>query len=156
MKINIRKSVFETNSSSCHSLVISKDGLEESQFKLDENGALHCSPDSFGTDEGFGFFNTQYEKLSYILTHCLNGYTNTPNSIDNISDMNWDFDGLKVIENTLKNYTGCNKLIIDRPDKACLNHQLCGDLYELVNEYDEDSLINFIFNKNIGFEIYHD
>jgi len=34
MKRKIRKGVFETNSSSVHSLVISNEGREQSEFKL--------------------------------------------------------------------------------------------------------------------------
>lgn len=40
MKTKIRKGVFETNSSSVHSLVISNDGREPSKFKLNKDGEI--------------------------------------------------------------------------------------------------------------------
>lgn len=40
VKRKIRKNVFETNSSSVHSLVISNDGREPSEFKLNKDGEI--------------------------------------------------------------------------------------------------------------------
>lgn len=40
MNRKIRKGVFETNSSSVHSLVISNDGREPSEFKLNKDGEI--------------------------------------------------------------------------------------------------------------------
>lgn len=40
MKRQIRRNVFETNSSSVHSLVISNEGREPSEFKLNKDGEI--------------------------------------------------------------------------------------------------------------------
>lgn len=63
----IRKNVFETNSSSCHSLVISKDnyGLEHIPAYL-----------NFNADEDYGWYTRCYssteDKVSYLYTAMLN------------------------------------------------------------------------------------
>ena len=44
----IRKDVFETNSSSVHTLQISKDGLEPSELKLNKDGNIEVEFGEFG------------------------------------------------------------------------------------------------------------
>ena len=50
MKRKIRKGVFETNSSSVHSLVISNEGREPSEFKLNKDGEIEIDFGQFGKD----------------------------------------------------------------------------------------------------------
>ncbi len=65
--IKIRKSVFETNSSSSHSLVVSKrDRGYDYDLPVDENGILTIPFGEFGW--GPAVLNTPIEKLSYLIT----------------------------------------------------------------------------------------
>lgn len=64
----IRKNVFETNSSSVHSIVYSKEGMEPCKFKLNKDGKIEVRFGNFDKDERI--YDTQYEKLSYLIT-CL-------------------------------------------------------------------------------------
>lgn len=65
--INIRNSVFETNSSSSHSLVFSKKNRGYSyDLPVDENGVLVIPYGEFGW--GPDILKTPIEKLSYLIT----------------------------------------------------------------------------------------
>ena len=64
----IRSGVFETNSSSVHSLVFSKEGLEPSVLPVDKNGKIITDFGEFGKE--YCIYDTQAEKLSYLVT-CL-------------------------------------------------------------------------------------
>ena len=55
----IRKNVFETNSSSVHTLQISKDGLEPSELKLNKDGNIEVEFGEFEKD--YRIYSTQYE-----------------------------------------------------------------------------------------------
>ena len=70
MKRVIRHNVWETNSSSVHSLVICKDGLERSKLPVDEDGYIITDFGNFGKyDMGITTYD-QAMKLSYLATEC--------------------------------------------------------------------------------------
>ena len=58
----VRHSVFETNSSSCHSVSVGRSGVYES-VTPDENGHIALYPHEFGWDETV--YNSVDERLSY-------------------------------------------------------------------------------------------
>ena len=60
-----RKDVFETNSSSVHTLQISKDGLEPSELKLNKDGNIEVEFGEFEKD--YRIYNTQYEICTQLL-----------------------------------------------------------------------------------------
>lgn len=76
-----RHSVFETNSSSCHSLSLqlNQDGELETNptlfcdFHIGEDGKLFFSTDEYGWEmsELYSF----YDKLSYVMTYCIITYS---------------------------------------------------------------------------------
>ena len=68
----IRRSVFETNSSSVHTLQIINTGLKLSNLKINKDGIIEVEFGSF--DNEYGIYNTQYEKLQYLLSFI--GYEN--------------------------------------------------------------------------------
>lgn len=76
----IRHSVFETNSSSCHSLALAKaDNCEASSaatlsklytdYQLDENGNLHFDVGEYGW--GFEVLSNFQSKLAYVMTYII-------------------------------------------------------------------------------------
>ena len=100
--INIRHNVFETNSSSVHSIVISKEGLEENKIKIarrkrmgDYGKFLIVKLGRFGNE--MEDFMNQEEKLSYLVT------------IAYIKDGGYD------IENTYDSYAFRNCLLYTSP-----------------------------------------
>ena len=76
----LRNSVFETNSSSCHSLALAKgDNGEASSaatlsklytdYQLDENGNLHFNVDCYGWE--FDVLSNFQQKLAYVMTYAI-------------------------------------------------------------------------------------
>lgn len=70
----IRHVVFETNSSSCHSLALAKGEDGElsklyTDFNLDENGNLHFEVDCY--DGSFDVLSSFQSKLSYMMTYVI-------------------------------------------------------------------------------------
>lgn len=142
MKRKIRKGVFETNSSSVHSLVISNDGREPSKFKLNKDGEIEIDFGQFGKDERI--YSSQYDKLSYLITclYYLSGY-----DISDIYDK-WEFE---QIQDAVCKYTGATGIKILGKQEPEIDHQSqpYGDI-EIINVYDEDAVINFVFNKYVS------
>ena len=138
----IRKNIFETNSSSVHSLQIDGSGLEPSNLKLDNDGYIRVEFGSFGRE--YRIYSSQYEKLQYLIT-CLYYLTT---SVEEIYD-SYDFER---ICNIVCDYTGAFGIkIIGDENKAYIDHQsIPYDGIDIVNTYDEDEVKNFIFNKYIS------
>ena len=149
MKKKNRKCVFETNSSAVHSLIIDKSGLEPNKLRLDNDGYIVTDFGDFGDyDVGIKTYD-QSVKLSYLATECY--YLNS-----------WDKDlensyQWKDICDAICEYTGARGVrVLGNVDPA-INHQAQPE-YEpkFCNYWDEESVINFIFNKYIGIKMSHD
>lgn len=166
MKSKIREGIFETNSSSVHSLVflnqkLSKPNLRE--LRIDKNGIIKIPFGYFGKD--YRIYSSQKEKLSYILTFlwCY---------LDNDFENNYKSSYWQDIKEKIINYinTSCpNKHCVDivpvYPKKKIKNtdsyynwigfdHQTYPSHLEdcVVNLYNPQQVLEFIFNKNIGLE----
>jgi hypothetical protein len=142
MKRQIRKYIFESNSSSVHTLVYSNDGRESSNFKLNKDGKIEVDFGEFGRD--YCIYDSQYDKLSYLITclYYLSGY-----EIDSIYDK-WEFE---KIEEAICSYTGATGIKILGQVEPYIDHQSVPDYdIEIINVFDEDAVINFVFNKNIA------
>jgi hypothetical protein len=148
MKKQIRRRVFESNSSSVHTLSISNDGREPSEFKLNKNGEIEVDFGYFGRE--LGIYNSQYDKLSYLITclYYLSGYY-----IDSIYDK-WEFIN---IEDAICEYTGATGIKILGKVDPYIDHQSIPE-YDIgiINIYDKDMVINFVFNKYISLKTYSD
>jgi hypothetical protein len=126
MKKLIRKGVFETNSSSAHSIAIA---TEDKEFVLDT-----IYPDQHGTiivrgDEyGWEWFkhNDAETKASYAAQQFAN-----------------DKDALDKLEWVIKDQTGADRVIFERLDDGYVDHDSMGIVPRNTSE-----LKNFIFNKN--------
>lgn len=144
-----RDNVFETNSSSVHAISISKDGLEPSRLKKNKNNEIVVE---LGTFECCGELTTQNEKLSYLMT-CM--YYIYP---DDIPDKNSRVYPCENIKDVICKYTNADGIVLTNIDGAYIDHQSApydtSDL--IINIYDEDSIINFIFNKYITVKMYKD
>lgn len=142
MKRKIRKNVFETNSSSVHSLAISNDGRESSEFKLNKHGEIEVDFGQFGKD--LCFYNSQYDKLSYLITclYYLSGYE--------VSDI-YDRLEFREIQDAVCKYTGATGIKILGEQEPEIDHQ--SQPYsgiEIIDVYDEDAVINFVFNRYVS------
>lgn len=143
-----RNNVFETNSSSVHAISISKDGLEPSRLKKNKNNEIVVK---LGTFECCGELTTQNEKLSYLMT-CM--YYICPD----ISDKDSHIYPCENIKDVICKYANADGIVLTNIDDAYIDHQSApydtGDL--IINIYDENSIIDFIFNKYITVKMYRD
>ena len=112
--IQIRRNVFETNSSSCHSVSLSKD-VETDNNLIVIDDAVHCCADEFGWyPEDFTDAQT---KLNYLITMAATTTVGT-SWCDIASDEEYVEDFIKTsefeeIQNCVCKITGCNRLVVD-------------------------------------------
>lgn len=143
-----RNNIFETNSSSVHAISISKDGLEPSRLKKNKNNEIVVE---LGAFDCRGKLITQNEKLSYLMT-CM--YYVYPDISDKNSRV-YPYEGIKKV---ICKYAKADDIILTNIDDAYIDHQSApydrDDL--IINIYDEDSIIDFIFNKYITIKMYRD
>ena len=167
----VRLSTYETNSSSCHSLIIPKESdFYFKDFKPDYDGYIHTEFGEFGWGIDTSFWS--HAKLSYAVTMVAEteGYSNESEF--------YETAGMKAINDLFRNeIPGCNGVLVDNPN-ICLktytsydgkmstyvdhdgyiDHQSCED-YSSLQDFLDDwgiSLGRFIFDQNIGLHIDND
>ena len=146
----IRQNVFETNSSSVHSLVINSEGLEPSNLKIDpKTDHIIVNTQYFGKE--YNIYSTQEDKLSYLITYII---TDLQRNYDNDEilaiELFKDYRFINI-ENIIKNYCNCSGIIVNIDEEGGFDHQTSP--YEsgcIINLYDEEEIKNFIFNKYIS------
>lgn len=149
MKKVIRKNVWETNSSAVHSLCIDKSGLEPSKLPVDAAGYIITDFGNFGDYDMHITTFDQATKLSYLATECY--YTN-----------HYDYDieesyQWKDICEAICEYTGAVGVKVLHKTEPEINHQEVPEYEPKFCDYwNEDSVINFIFNKYVGINMSHD
>ena len=143
MKQKIRRNTFETNSSSVHSIVIDTSGREPSQLPIDNDGYILTDYETF--DKNTAFFTSQEAKLSYLITNCY--YLARYGDLDEV----YESYAFQRIQEAICKYTGCKGIKILAEDEPYIDHQSIPEYgeIELVNIYDDDAIINFVFNKYI-------
>lgn len=137
----IRQQVFETNSSSCHSITISNTGNLFQTLYPDDNGNIVLYGDEFGW--GVETHNDVATKASYLVTH-----------LKTVSDHNEEMF-VKVI----KEHTGAKNVIIEpNGDKffpyGYIDHQSEGEANRAFKS--EMTLFQYLFNPNSELHIDHD
>ena len=152
MKKQIRLETFETNSSSMHTLQISQKHMHKSKLKIADDGYVHVNlTEYYGKDAKD--YKGQREKLTYIITWMYIYYG------CNLEDL---FKGAlwEEFNTSFADYigNGCKGIWID---KTMFNGgEMAGDyldhqsipygIYDsencIVDLYDTEQLINFIFN----------
>lgn len=125
MKKLIRTGVFETNSSSSHSISLGKDDLPfvYSPMLPDREGKIYLYSDHFGWE--WSKYNDALTKATYVAI----AYKNNDSMLESLVDL-------------IKQTTGCYDVIIDVED-GYIDHQS----YETAPS-DIDDIKNFIFNSN--------
>lgn len=149
--IKKRSSVFETNSSSVHSLVLAKDGFEDCKIPIKRkkiNGSykkyLFVKLSEFGKD--YREYNTQEEKLSYLITIAYlvdGGY-----SIEHMKETY----AYQTLEEEICKYCNCDGIFIDEKSvyEAAVDHQMLTDYYSIADFASVMGVdyITFVFNKH--------
>lgn len=163
MRRQIRRNVFETNSSSMHSLTIKKGKTNSSNLYIGNDNKVEIDFGEFGWE--ICNYSNQYSKLQYILTMCActEGHSCiTPEEF-------YETDGFKSISNAIASHCNCDGI---RIKDGCLrtkhenyysnedyldfdgyiDHQSCED-YSSVADFLEQNNISsveeFVFNDGI-------
>ena len=130
MRKQIRQSVFETNSSSMHSLTIQGKDMVEFKVKTDELRPWNVSYGEFGW--GYDKLNTPEEKLSYLITE----YQDDEEMIDMINEALIEYTGSPLSIKIRRN---------DWYPKGHIDHQSQGMIREYIT--DKQSIIDIVFNR---------
>lgn len=166
--LNKRINVFETNSSSVHSLTIGE--YNENDLVVEKDGYIHLSMPYYG--KSFDVFSNSYDKLCYALlvvcyTHGI--YLDWYYPPDcNLSEEDWETEcdywrcSLSDLEDTIE-YQAIEECVISemtrigKPCKGIKIHQSsCGidhqsqdndSLYEFLEEHKVESIHEFIFGN---------
>lgn len=143
-----RNNIFETNSSSVHTISISKDGLEPSKLQMNENDEIIVELGRF-TD--YGKLVTQEEKLSYLIT-CM--YYVEPAIVGNYDYCLW-YD---CVKDAVCEYADAEDIVITNVDDAYIDHQSVPNFASdiIIDIYDKDSVIDFVFNKYVALKMSRD
>lgn len=152
MKRRIRKGVFETNSSSMHSLVIKGEKrINREQLKINENGFIEVETDDYTW--GYFILETAQEKLNYVAACKINedGLYLFGNDSENNSKHHKRLAraGIEFIEleEMLCEITGAKGIEVNLA-RGCSTEQ---SLDELVKE--DLSILDIIFDDSIQIEI---
>ena len=139
---NIRRKVFESNSSSVHSLTFSSSGREESYLPMKDGYILT----DFGQfDRSYRIYDDQESKLSYLVT--LIYYAS---GLEYESVYNNDY--FEMLQEAICKYTGAEGIKILCKKEPYIDHQSVPDYGDIniINMYDDDAIIDFVFNKYIA------
>lgn len=124
----IREKVFETNSSSTHSVCITPLKTEPEINDLKDHIILGIGEYGWGFEE----YNDALTKLDYLAVE-----------IDAEEDDRWPL----LINTMAKYYPNCTFELADYKRKGYVDHQSYGDVWSEIGR-DEKTLIDYLFNKN--------
>lgn len=154
MKTQIRKAVFETNSSSSHSLTLSKGDVQMLTFPPDvlKAGKVEIGCDEFGWE--WARLYKPISKLTYLVTAATHGdidsYGSPEETTENLREDNSKIDQLcRVVEE----HSGC-RLLLMPGSKGYIDHESVGVDHEA---YGSDELLrSFIFGPDAFVETGND
>lgn len=165
----IRNNVFETNSSSSHSLTIGNNkNLDRSTLQVSYNKRVAVEFGEFGW--GYTIYTDQETKLSYL---CTLWWETECRNIKNIDDI-FKTEGYILIDKAIAEYCNCSGIFI--ADKQIsigfhydnnprfnitgyIDHQSSYEDYSSIQDflnYYKITIIDFIFNSNIELVIDND
>jgi len=155
--INIRKNIFETNSSSSHSISLSEDANLSCRLP-ESNGVIEIECREFGWEEVT--YNDAETKLSYLITYIFSSI-DAGEKADKLKKEKADIEEwIKLIPDIKRNYleklsalirdhTGSELVVVpvyyDFYPFGYIDHQSIGEAYDILCAGD-DVIVNFIFN----------
>lgn len=167
----IRRNVFETNSSSVHSISISNRGTLETSclYVDDETNKIGVGFGEFGW--GYDRINSQSEKLEYLLTMAISTdgrELSTPEEF-------YETEGFKLLNDEIAQYCDCNGIEITSEIKSdsythgektqyyldydgYIDHQSSEDYSTLKDflEQNGTTVIDYVFNSKVSMIIDND
>lgn len=162
--IKIRKNVFETNSSSTHSVAMSsKDRGYSHEMPVDEDGALYIQLGEYNW--GPDILYTPYDKLCYVMSYLSQSYSSY-SSVEKFAEDVETGDISHTVGEIgyyLKKDCGVSNIVIKKVDNdwsdglGYIDHQSVGSLYgeDMIDLIFNNSKIILIDNDNeVGFSNY--
>ena len=158
---NIRQSVFETNSSSTHSISISEinsDDLMDNSLIPDIDGKLFFDGGEFGWQ--WEKFNDALTKANYLVEALSTFLEWKQSNLNHFDDSFKESFGYKAInlydsfykkfENVIKNQTKCDDIVFIKREYGHIDHDSLEDekspAFKILSS-DEETIRQFIFNK---------
>ena len=156
----IRRSVFETNSSSMHSLTVKGDFNYDNSLSafIGYDNYLHITFGQFGWE--WEEYNDAYTKLQYLLTFIAEKFPyeelniwccEEPLDMDEIYDKFKTRDDFNELNDLIKSELHCNGIWLDEGE-GYIDHQSHEDyasIKDLLNHYGISSMKDFIFDSNV-------
>ena len=160
----IRINNFETNSSSSHSISITKYELIPSYLSInEEDNKVHIYPGGFGWE--IKTYSDQTDKLKYLITMLLETEGDECKSLSEL----WKTEGYQLINDAIKEYCSCDGIFIEGEfgiqsyehngkeyfylkHDGYIDHQSCEDyssIKDFLNSNGINSVIEFIFNPAV-------
>lgn len=142
----VRQNVFETNSSSSHSITIKDDYLVPNEIPVEQDWEI-CNGEPTMMVELNGFcgwdnHKTQMEKLAYIimqiayildLSHA-NGFYGSPEEIKEAREKLYESDEFKELEDAICEHAGCKHIRLYENTEGYIDHEsVCSNMDELKN-----------------------
>ena len=167
MKRQIRRNVFETNSSSVHSISICKNGtIQPSNLMVnEETNKIGVRFGEFGW--GYDELDYQSEKLSYLLTMVA---VTEGRNLERVEDF-YELDGFIKLNEEISQYCNCDgievsdKMEIDEWNgkhyldiDGYIDHQSSEDYNSLKDflESNRTNIIDYVFNNGVSMIIDND
>lgn len=146
MKRQVRRKVFETNSSSMHSLTVEKKGIIEYLHVDDDKNKVIVNFGKFGW--GYDEYTDAETKLSYLITMLAEYNSFSANEL-------YDTDEFRRINDIVASRCECDGIIIYDSYDGYIDHQSVERIDSLMSEYD-CTIEEFIFDSGITLIIDND
>jgi hypothetical protein len=144
--IQIRRNVFETNSSSSHSITIANDNLVDNEIPIVEDWDI-CNGEPTILVELNGFcgwcdHDTQMEKLAYVIMQIAyildlqyaNGWYGSKEEIEEAREKLYEADEFKELEDLICEHAGCKHVRLKEGTEGYIDHDsVCSNIEELKN-----------------------
>lgn len=150
----IRNSVFETNSSSTHSVSIRNGESRIDNLYVESDNKVHVTFGEFGWEvEDYWDAGT---KLSYLVTMIaefehLDIWCSSPWDEDTLNETLMDSEDFRTLNATISERCDCNGIWVDRSE-GYIDHQSCeyyNCIQDFIDDWRIDSVEDFIFNVNV-------
>ena len=161
----IRRNVFETNSSSSHALSFnnSQHDLDYTQLVPDNDGVIHCYFDEFGWYyQGLGATNSAKVKLNYLITQIseTNSCSCREHEVQDAAKAVMKTNDFKILEEdiirTLKEQgINAKKIIVDSEQKGYVDHQSVCEIKDIL-PIECETYSDFIFDEGYDLLIKND
>ena len=145
--IQIRKSVFETNSSSSHSLTMGSDDIVEQPFSAAvlRSGVVELAVGEYGWE--WRRYYQPKEKLAYLLTQITNGKIESGEPSEVTRGLRKEDPRAEMLCRVVEAHTGCE--LVFNASEGYIDHQsAAGDGGNGLELFDDESVLRkFIFNS---------